>query len=82
MENEAERQNYELEAERVRQEMNARLGTSNEGKVLSRLEACFDLISSPSPSMKIQIIGGKITENLGFESPLQKVKKNFDLFLL
>ena len=31
MENEAERQNYELEAERVRQEMNARLSTSNEG---------------------------------------------------
>ena len=31
LENEAERQNYELEAERVRQEMNARLGTSNEG---------------------------------------------------
>ena len=24
--------------------------------------------------MKIQIMGGKITENLGFESPLQKVK--------
>ena len=38
------------------------------GKVLSLLEACFDLISSPSPSMKIQIMGGKITENLGFKS--------------
>ena len=38
------------------------------GKVLSLLEACFDLISSPSPSMKIQTMGGKITENLGFES--------------
>ena len=37
------------------------------------LEACFDLISSPSPSIKIQIIGGKINENLGFESPLRKV---------
>ena len=37
------------------------------GKVLSLLEACFDLISSPSPSMKIQIMGGKITENLGFK---------------
>ena len=24
--------------------------------------------------MKIQIMGGKITENLGFESPLRKVK--------
>ena len=35
-------------------------------KVLSFLEACFDLISSPSLSMKIQIMGGKITENLGF----------------
>ena len=35
-------------------------------KVLSLLEACFDLISPPSTSMKIQIIGRKITENLGF----------------
>ena len=34
------------------------------GKVLSLLEAYFDLISSPSPSMKIQIMGGKITESL------------------
>ena len=33
-------------------------------KVLSLLEA----------SLKIQIAGGKITENLGFESPLRKVK--------
>ena len=32
-------------------------------KVLSLLEACFDLILSPSLSMKIQIMGGKITEN-------------------
>ena len=31
----------------------------------------FDLVT-----MKIQFMGGKITENLGFESPLQKVKKN------
>ena len=45
------------------------------GKVLSLLEACFDLISSPSPSMKIQIMGGKITENHGLKSPLWKVKK-------
>ena len=44
-------------------------------KVLSLFEVCFDLISSPSPSMKIQIKGGKITENLGFESPHRKVKK-------
>ena len=35
-------------------------------KVLSFLEACFDLISSPSPSTKIQITGGKINEKLGF----------------
>ena len=50
-------------------------------KVLSLLEACFDLISSPSPTMKIQIMGGKIIENLGFESPLWKVKNFFVLFL-
>ena len=37
-------------------------------KVLSRLEACFDLISSSSLSMKIQIMGGKITGNLGFKT--------------
>ena len=43
-------------------------------KVLSLLEACFDLIWGSSPSMKIQIMGGKITENLGFKSPLRKVK--------
>ena len=51
---------------------------SLESKVLSLLEACFDLISSPSPSMKIQIMGRKITENLGFESSLWKV----NLFVL
>ena len=51
-----------------------------ECKVLSFLEACFDLISGSSLSMKIQIMGGKITENLGFKSPLRKVKKNFVLF--
>ena len=44
------------------------------GKVLSLLGACFDLISNSSLSMNIQIMGGKITENLGFESPLLKVK--------
>ena len=49
-------------------------------KVLFLLEACFDMISSPSPSMKIQINGGKITENLGFESLLQKVKFFFFSF--
>jgi hypothetical protein len=39
------------------------------GKVLSLLEPCFHLISSSSPSMKIQIMGGKITENQWFQSP-------------
>ena len=53
---------------------------NGQGKVLSLLEACFDLISSPSLSMKIQIMGRKITENLGFKSPLRKVKKIFCLF--
>ena len=32
------------------------------------------MISLPSPSMNIQIVGGKITENLGFESQLRRVK--------
>ena len=49
-------------------------------KVLSLLKACFDLISSHSPSMKIQIMGWKITENLGLNSPLRKV--NFFFFFL
>ena len=44
------------------------------GKVLFLLKAQFDLISSPSPSIKIKIMGGKITEHLGFESPLRKIK--------
>ena len=42
-------------------------------KVLSLLEACFDLISGSSLSKKILIMGSKITENPGFKSPLQKV---------
>ena len=42
-------------------------------KVLSLLEACFDLIWGSSLHMKIQIMGGKITENLGFKSLLRKV---------
>ena len=42
--------------------------------VLSLLEAYLDLISGSSLHMKIQITGGKITENLGFKSPLRKVK--------
>ena len=37
-------------------------------------EACFDLIWESSLSMKIQILGGKNTETLGFKSPLRKVK--------
>ena len=37
----------------------------------------FDLILSPSPSLKIQIICGKITENLGFESLLRRVENHF-----
>ena len=50
-------------------------------KVLSFLEACFDLISSSLLSMKFQIMGRKITENLGFKSPPQKVKKILFYFL-
>jgi hypothetical protein len=50
-------------------------------KVLSLLGACFDLISGSSLSMKIQIMGGKITENLGFKSPLLKVNKFLFFFL-
>ena len=43
-------------------------------KVLSLLEACFDLISGSSLHMKIQIMGGKITEN-----EKKKEQKMFDL---
>ena len=43
-------------------------------KVEKLYPPCLDLISSPSLSMKIQILGGKITENLGFKSPLRMVK--------
>ena len=50
------------------------------GKVLSLLEACFDLISSPSLSMKIQIMGGKIIENLEFKSPHPEGHNFFVLF--
>ena len=49
-------------------------------KVLSLLEACFDLISGSSLHKESQIMGGKITENLGFKSPLWKVKCLFVLF--
>ena len=40
------------------------------GKVLSHLEARFDLISGCSLSMKIQIMGGKISENTQIFSDL------------
>ena len=49
------------------------------GKVF--LEACFDLILPRSLSMKIQIMGRKITENLGFKSLLWKVKILYSFFL-
>ena len=42
---------------------------------------CLDLISSPLPSMKTQIGGGKITENMGPKSPLRKVKKILSFFV-
>ena len=50
-------------------------------KVLSLLEACCDLISGFSLHMKIQIIGGKITENLGFKSQLRRVNFFCPFFL-
>ena len=52
-------------------------GINIQGKVLSLLEASFDLISSPSPSMKMEIMGRTITAKLGYESLLQKVKSGF-----
>ena len=50
-------------------------------KSLSLLQAFFDLISVSSLSMKIQIMGRKITENLGFKSLLRKVKTYLYFFL-
>ena len=41
---------------------------------VSFLEACFNLISGSSLSMKIQIMVRKIAENLGLKSLLRKVK--------
>ena len=52
------------------------------GKVLFLLEACFDLIWDSSLHMKIQIMVRKITENLGFKSPLRKVKLFCPFFFL
>ena len=49
-------------------------------KVLSLLEACLDLILGSSLQMKIQIMDGKITENVGFKSLLRKVKKFLSFF--
>ena len=48
-------------------------------KVLSLLEAWFDLISGSSLSMKIQIMGGKITENLGFKNQISIKTKIFNM---
>ena len=50
-------------------------------KVEKLYPPCLDLISSPSLSMKIQILGRKITENPGFKSPLRKVKNFLSFFL-
>ena len=43
-------------------------------------EACFDLILGSSLHMKIQSMGGKITENLGIKSQLWKINFFFVLF--
>ena len=43
-------------------------------------KACFDFILGSSLSMKIQIMGGKITKNLGFKFPLSGRSKNFCSF--
>ena len=53
------------------------LDMKNVDKVLFLLGACFDLISGSSLHINIQIMGGKVTENLEFKSLLQKVKKYF-----
>ena len=49
-------------------------------KVLSLLEALFDLISSPSHTMKIQIMGGKILQvgdlNRGRNDSVRKIQIN------
>ena len=49
-------------------------------KVEKILEGFLDLIPSPLSSVKIQIVGGKITENVGFKSSLQKVKSCLSFF--
>ena len=50
-------------------------------KVLSLLEGCFDLIASPSPSMKIQIVGSKITKKPGVLILATEGQKKIVLFL-
>ena len=62
-----EKYNRAAEMISVYDTLSSLLGTSinDVGKVLSLLEACFDLISPPSPSMKIQIVGGKLLKILG-----------------
>ena len=49
--------------------------STTEYKVLYLLEAKFDLVLGSSLHMKIQIMGGIITENLGLKSLPRKVKK-------
>ena len=49
-------------------------------KVLSLLEACFDLISGSSLSMKIQIIGGKNYWKSGVQIPVPEGQNFFFLF--
>ena len=50
-------------------------------KVLPLLETCLDLTSLPSPSMEIQIMGGKITENLGLIRNQIKHDENLGFYL-
>ena len=49
-------------------------------KVLSLLEASFDSISGSSLSMKIQIMGGKITKKSWVQIPVLECQKIFVLF--
>ena len=49
-------------------------------KVLSLLEGCLDLIFSPSPSVKIQIKGGKIVQNSGVQIPALEGQNCFVIF--
>ena len=51
-------------------------------KVLSLLEGYLDLISSPSPSLKIQIKGRKIVQKSGVQIPAPEGQIVFTLFLI